>query len=173
VVIVGRIKMKGEIMKYILIVVFTIILGVMLVVGWVREAQASNNYTQDLEARVAALEEELAFQSGNIEELRPLHWNDPAKVADVVYGKIWERSLSCRDDYCYQADDVLYAFDNVPAQDRDSFLSDLFRTSTWTAADQGDGTWLVVITDKNGNTYNFIADSIYNTICYELSNVCQ
>jgi hypothetical protein len=52
-------------MKYMFIIAFTIMLAIVLVAGWVRDAQASNSYTQDLEARVAALEEELAFQSGN------------------------------------------------------------------------------------------------------------
>jgi hypothetical protein len=50
--------------------------------------EATPQATTDLEARVAYLEEELAFQSGNIETLELLQWRHEDRVIDVVRNRL-------------------------------------------------------------------------------------
>jgi hypothetical protein len=192
--------------KYMVIIAFALMMAVLVVAGYVRNTEAQG-YTNDLEARVATIEntidqffeeftvheehilaleeradrtdqelaklrEDLDFQAENIEELELLQWNDPAAVADLVYDKIWERAISCRDDFCYQSDEVLYAFYTISSSARFNYIQGLFSSSTWTAENQGDGTWLVIITDQNGYNSTFVADSIHSRVCYERSAGC-
>jgi hypothetical protein len=133
-------------------------------------AEATNN---SLEDRVAYLEEELAFQTGNIEELELLQWRHQDRVITVVTSKLWERASTCTVEECYFGDPVLYAFYQIPAHNRYYYIQDLLVNGSWSAERVSEAIWLVTATDQEGYHYTFVADSMYHLICWEQSYGCQ
>jgi hypothetical protein len=91
----------------------------------------------------------------------------------VVRHKLWERATSCYLPLCYRLDPILYAFYNIPHNERGNYIGQLITSSSWTAENQGDGTWLVTATHQDGNSYTFEANSIYQIICSEHTPVCR
>jgi hypothetical protein len=162
-------------MKYMFIIALTIMMAVLLVEGWVRNTEASNSYTEDLEARIAALEEELAFQS---------QWSEPQGVVNVVIDKLWERMNMCTqidpdqfnssipDHNCYRHDPVLSPFYEIPGWNREYYIGNLIANGTWSAENQEDDTWLVTGNYPDGPSYIFVANSRYHLICWDQTPGC-
>jgi hypothetical protein len=166
-------------MKTLLTVSLLLGTSLMLLFLYLGEAQAASKTEDDLEARVAYLEEQIAIHLEELQvheehilTLEALQWTDGQRAIDTVALKIWERASSCT-DYCYSSDPTLQAFESVPAYDRSNYIGELLRSGTWTWEQTSESTWEVTATDSEGYSSRFLVDTQHNITCWDQSIWCQ
>jgi hypothetical protein len=130
-----------------------------------------------LEERVVQLEEELAFQAGNIEELELLQWRHEDRVVSLVQEELWQRANSCYylGTGCYSTDLILYPFAELENADyRLEDIRQLITQGQWSAKKFSEAGWLIEARlDDQTPPIVYLADSMYRTICWEPLPQCN
>jgi hypothetical protein len=159
------------------LVLLTITLLAMTIIIQTRSSPAEATTEDDLEARVASLEdaidlhlEELRVHEEHILALEALQWTRPERVTQVVAQRLWERATSCRDDdQCYYGDSMLSAFYPLYPYERHDYVTDLTGRGYWTAEHLGGANWLVTAQLGDDASTTFLANSTDHLVCwYEL-----